>query len=75
VLFILLAANIALPQSAVRPEVAQQLVGGALASGMASARLEELTDGIGARLSGSPGAAAAVQWAQKKFQQDGLSSR
>jgi Iap family predicted aminopeptidase len=71
----ILAANIPLPQSAVRPDIAQQLVGGAMASGMASARLEELTDGIGARLSGSPGAAAAVQWAQKKFREDGLSVR
>jgi carboxypeptidase Q len=56
----------------ISPQVAQQLVGGALSDGMASTRLEELTDGIGPRLSGSPGAAAAVQWALKKFQDDGL---
>ena len=58
--------------AAVSPQVAQQLVGGALSSGMASQRLEELTDGIGPRMSGSAGAAAAVQWAQKKLQEDGL---
>jgi Iap family predicted aminopeptidase len=69
VLFALLAA------AAVSSQVAQQLVGGALSSGQASAKLEELTDGIGARLSGSPGAAAAVQWALKKFQAEGLSAR
>ena len=56
----------------VSPDVANRLVGGALADGVAYARLEELTDTIGPRLSGSPGAAAAVQWALKKFQQDGL---
>lgn len=58
----------------VSPAVARQLVGGALADGVAFARLEELTDTIGPRLSGSPGAAAAVQWALKKFQQDGLAA-
>ena len=56
------------------PEIAHQLVGGAMADGVAYARLEELTDTIGPRLSGSPGAAAAVQWALKKFQQDGLTA-
>jgi carboxypeptidase Q len=69
---VLLALVIA---AAVSPQVAQQLMGGALSSGMASQRLEELTDGIGSRMSGSPGAAAAVQWAQKKFQDDGLTVR
>jgi len=59
----------------VPPDVAQKLVGGALTSGVAYARLQELTDTVGARLSGSPGAAAAVQWAVKKFQQDGLAAR
>jgi hypothetical protein len=60
---------------AVSPEVAQQLIGGALSQGVAYSRLQELTDGIGPRLSGSPAAAAAVQWAQRKFQEDGLSVR
>ena len=58
----------------VPPDVARRLVGGALADGVAYARLEELTDTIGPRLSGSPGAAAAVQWALAKFKQDGLAA-
>ncbi|HYY52135.1 MAG TPA: M28 family peptidase [Myxococcales bacterium] len=57
------------------PDVAQKLVGGALTSGVAYARLQELTDTIGPRLSGSPGADAAVQWALKRLQQDGLAAR
>src|SRR3954464_15552074 len=48
---------------------------GALSDGVAYARLEELTDTIGPRLSGSAGAEAAVHWALKKFQQDGLAAR
>ncbi len=56
------------------PDVAQKLVGEALTSGIAYARLEELTDTIGPRLSGSAGAEAAVQWALKKLQQDGLAA-
>ncbi|HYS08158.1 MAG TPA: M20/M25/M40 family metallo-hydrolase [Myxococcales bacterium] len=61
--------------AAVPPDVARQLVGGALADGVAYASLRELTDTVGPRLSGSPGAEAAVQWALKKLQQDGLSAR
>jgi len=61
--------------AAVPPDVARHLVGGALSDGVAYARLRDLTDTIGPRLSGSPGAEAAVQWALKKFQQDGLSVR
>jgi len=57
------------------PDPARTLVGGALTDGLAHARLRELTDTIGPRLSGSPGAEAAVQWALKKFQQDGLAAR
>ncbi len=56
------------------PEVAQKLVGGALADGVAYARLAELADGIGPRLSGSPGAEAAVQWALQRFRDDGLAA-
>jgi carboxypeptidase Q len=59
----------------VPPDVARHLVGGALTEGVAYARLQELTDTIGPRLSGSPGAQAAVQWALKRFQQDGLAAR
>jgi hypothetical protein len=61
--------------SPIPPEVAQRLVGGALTAGVAYSRLEELTDTIGPRLSGSAGAEAAVQWALKRLQQDGLSAR
>jgi carboxypeptidase Q len=57
------------------PDVAQKLVGGALTGGIAYERLEELADTIGPRLSGSAGAEAAVQWALRKFQQDGLAAR
>jgi Zn-dependent M28 family amino/carboxypeptidase len=59
----------------VPPEVARALVGGALTDGVAYARLQELTDTVGPRLSGSPGAEAAVRWALKRFQQDGLTAR
>ena len=59
----------------VPPDVARHLVGGALTEGVAYARLRDLTDTIGPRLSGSPGAEAAVQWALKAFQQDGLVAR
>ena len=57
------------------PEVATRLIGGALDDGVAYARLAELTDTIGARLSGSPAAAAAVQWALRRFQEDGAAVR
>ena len=60
---------------AVPPEIARRLVGGALTDGAAYARLQELTDSIGPRLSGSAGAEAAVQWALKTFRQDGLAAR
>ena len=51
---------------------ADQLIGGALAGDGAYTRLADLTDTVGPRLTGSPGAAAALQWALKRFQQDGL---
>jgi carboxypeptidase Q len=50
----------------------RKLIRSALSDGVAYARLEELTDTIGPRLSGSAGAAAAVQWALDKLKQDGL---
>ncbi|HET9753919.1 MAG TPA: M28 family peptidase, partial [Myxococcales bacterium] len=56
----------------VASDAAQRLIASALSDGMAYARLEELTDTIGPRLSGSPGAAAAVQWALDKMKEDGL---
>ncbi|WP_375742738.1 M20/M25/M40 family metallo-hydrolase [Corallococcus interemptor] len=58
--------------SAAQQATAAKLVGPALAEGHAYARLAELTDGIGPRLSGSESAEAAVQWALRSFQADGV---
>lgn len=49
------------------------LVGGALSDGLAWARVADLTDRIGARLSGSEGFARAVPWAQAQLASEGLS--
>jgi len=57
------------------PEVAARLVGFALTDGVAYARVAELADGIGPRLSGSPGAEAAVRWAVQRFREDGAEVR
>ncbi|MFB1480443.1 M20/M25/M40 family metallo-hydrolase [Corallococcus sp. RDP092CA] len=67
----------AAPPAPAKPSAAQQataakLVGPALAEGHAYARLAELTDGVGPRLSGSEAAEAAVQWALRGFQADGV---
>jgi Zn-dependent M28 family amino/carboxypeptidase len=51
---------------------ADQLIGPALTEGHAYARLAELTDGIGPRLSGTEAAEAAVQWAVRSFKADGV---
>ena len=56
-------------------DAAQRLIGGALSDGHAYARLGELTDTIGPRLSGSAGAAAAVQWGLSRMKEDGLVAR
>ncbi len=56
------------------PPEASLLIGRALAEGGAWERLAELTDTVGARLTGSPGAEAAVRWAQARFQRDGLAA-
>ncbi|MFP2903071.1 peptidase M28 family protein, partial [Corallococcus sp. 4LFB] len=58
--------------SAAQQTTAGRLVGSALAEGHAYARLAELTDGVGPRLSGSESAEAAVQWALRSFQADGV---
>ena len=63
------------PGTAATAEVAARMIGAALTDGVAHARLTELTDGIGPRLSGSPGAAAAVAWAVDRFRADGLTVR
>ncbi|WP_225413114.1 M20/M25/M40 family metallo-hydrolase [Stigmatella hybrida] len=66
------AAPAPAPQAAPALPVAERLVGAALTEGHAWTRLAELTDGVGARLSGSEGAAAAVQWALRSFKADGV---
>lgn len=52
--------------------VLSRIIGEESVSQGAYAKLEYLTDRIGARLSGSPGAAAAVSWAAEEFRRDGL---
>jgi carboxypeptidase Q len=54
---------------------AARIVGGALTDGAAHARLAELTDTVGARLAGSPGNAAAVEWAVRRLREDGVAVR
>lgn len=66
---LLLAAAPARPPA---PDVPARLLGAALAEGKALERLAELTDTVGARLVGSPGAAAAVAWAVRTLRADGL---
>lgn len=53
------------------PRVAARLVGAAQVEGRAFQRLRDLTDHIGARLTGSPQAAAAQQWAARIMREDG----
>ena len=65
------ATKVAAPTAA-QLQMAERLVGPALTEGHAWARLAELTDGIGPRLSGSGGAEAAVQWALRSFKADGV---
>ena len=52
--------------------VLARIIGEESASQGAYAKLAYLSDRIGARLSGSPGAAAAVTWAAEEFRRDGL---
>ena len=72
-LVLLLAAGS--PAGSPDPDVATRLLGGALSDGIAFQRLTELTDGIGPRLSGSPGAEAAVKWGLSRMKEDGLAAR
>jgi len=51
---------------------AERLIGAALASDHAYVRLSQLCDGIGARLSGSPQLARALDWAAAAMREDGL---
>jgi hypothetical protein len=52
--------------------VLARIIGEEAVSQGAYAKLAYLTDRIGARLSGSPGAEAAVAWATEEFRRDGL---
>jgi hypothetical protein len=77
---ILLAATPATPVTPAPPPAHRQvlpadasarLVGAAL-EGHAYDRLVELADTVGPRLAGSPGAAAAVNWAARRLRDDGF---
>ncbi len=56
------------------PEAAGRILGAAQVESRAYARLAHLTDRIGPRLSGSPGAAAAQRWAAGVMREDGLAN-
>ncbi len=49
------------------PDVPARLMGAALVEGRALSRIADLTDTVGARLTGSPGAEAAVAWPVRTF--------
>lgn len=71
-LLLALPCLLAAPPAEPHAEAAARLVGAAMTDGVAWSRLAELADTIGPRLSGSPGAAAAVEWAARRFREDGL---
>ena len=72
-LLMLVAARPAPPPPPVDPaRTISALVGGALSDGLSWARVADLTDRIGPRLSGSEGFARAVPWAQAQFASEGL---
>jgi hypothetical protein len=68
-----LAAHAAAADGPPPADAAARIIGGALTDGGALSRLTELTDGVGPRLTGSAGAAAAVAWAEQRFRADGVS--
>jgi carboxypeptidase Q len=74
-LVVLLSATTLHAQSAPSPDAADRFVTAAIANTRAYDNLEELTDGIGARLSGSDNAAAAVKWATDRFRSWGIPVR
>jgi Zn-dependent M28 family amino/carboxypeptidase len=53
-------------------DIPARLVGAAVTEGKVLATLEELSDTVGPRPAGSPGAQAAVEWALRTFKADGL---
>jgi carboxypeptidase Q len=60
---------------AAAPSASDAILGGALAEGGAMSRLTDLTDRVGKRLTGSPGAADAVKWGVEQFRAAGVSVR
>jgi len=71
VLFSVAAAQAATPEAEARATAAR-LTGAALAGGQSYATVSSLADRIGQRLTGSPGAARAVEWAVKAMKDAGL---
>ena len=65
-------APVAVEPAAARPPDAARVIDLALA-GKSHAILRELTDGVGPRLAGSPGADAAVRWARGWLERHGFS--
>ena len=64
---------LAVAASAAPPtDVPARLIEATRADRQALTRLADLTDTVGPRLTGSPGAAAAVDWALRAFRADGL---
>jgi hypothetical protein len=72
---LLAASSVAFAETTTPPSDADRLVSAALESSKAYDTLEELTDEIGPRLSGSPNAAAAVKWATDRFHSWGIDVR
>jgi hypothetical protein len=70
----LVLALLAAPPSTA-PSAFESIVGRALTDGATLATVTDLTDRIGPRLSGSPGAADAVRWAVERFQAAGVPVR
>jgi carboxypeptidase Q len=62
----------AVPLDVTYRAAAERIIGAALASDHAYLRLSQLCDGIGPRLSGSPGLARALDWAATAMREDGL---
>ena len=66
------AARGPVPLDVAYRDAAGRIIAAALASDHAYLRLSQLCDGIGARLSGSPQLARAIDWAAAAMREDGL---
>src|SRR5579871_2879890 len=71
---VLLLASTALANETPSANDAAQLVGGALTDGRAFATTRSLTDGVGARMAGTPGADRAVEWALAEMKRAGFAN-